>query len=94
MYLSRPMIHHHHHHQDITGDPKLCPISWAMVTWDTAGGTCLPVITTIIKVVNVILTVVHQGDDAGVQALEAATIVLQRRGGQFQEMSKKMCELS
>ena len=92
MYLSRPMIHQHH--QDITGDPKLCPISWAMVTWDTAGGTCLPVITTIIKVVNVILTVVHQGDDAGVQALEAATIVLQRRGGQFQEMSKKMCELS
>ena len=45
-------------------------------------------------VVNVILTVVHQGDDAGVQALEAATIVLHRRGGQFQEMSKKMCELS
>lgn len=26
----------------LTGDPKLCPISWASVTWLTAGGTCLP----------------------------------------------------
>ena len=25
-----------------TGEPKLCPISWANVTWDTIGGTCLP----------------------------------------------------
>ena len=26
----------------LTGDPKLWPISWAIVTWDTAGGTCFP----------------------------------------------------
>lgn len=26
----------------LTGDPKLWPISWASVTCETAGGTCLP----------------------------------------------------
>lgn len=26
----------------LTGDPKLWPISWASVTWLTAGGTCFP----------------------------------------------------
>lgn len=26
----------------LTGDPKLWPISWARVTWETVGGTCLP----------------------------------------------------